>query len=484
MDSAQQQWIFPQGTMDRLAEIFAPTVAQNVEHLLMLFGNSAERHVTDIVQVTQRVGASMCDIAGEGAAQLTEFADRSPEQLVGWLHSHHKLQGVPSWIDVESHRKQQNYGRVEIMAIYHESSEVESTRGLRMWMLDPSKTDCKPTSETAPLSFLLQLNWCEGTHKFLFHNLGIPDPIIESKTPVPVGEMEPTGASAGAPAAGRHDTRKAKAGHISGGNGGERGGEDEAELETLRERMPQKWPKGTDREHKQIEEYRKQIQRLRQKRSVAKAGWNQKKLTTQINIIAQDAQQFHYDMSERARQGGLTALGRYIETQKKLAKLARELAEAAEDPVGELEQACDHFQAYDKPTAAPRQRARAQQSKLKRPATAKIVSLPIMKKYFEDIASNRKKTEYRADTLYYKRLLLNQDKPVNGIRFRKGRLSKEVLTKEVRKIAIVNVCDYVDEVDEADREMVFKGNDTAIRIELGETVELASDADCDHVRRC
>ena len=156
----------------------------------------------------------------------------------------------------------------------------------------------------------------------------------------------------------------------------------------------------------------------------------------------------------------------------------------AEDPVGELEQACDHFQAYDKPTAALRQRARAQQSKLKRPATAKIVSLPIMKKYFEDIASNRKKIEYRADTLYYKRLLLNQDKPVNGIRFRKGRLSKEVLTKEVRKIAIVNVCDYVDEVDEADREMVFKGNDTAIRIELGETVELASDADCDHVRGC
>ena len=156
----------------------------------------------------------------------------------------------------------------------------------------------------------------------------------------------------------------------------------------------------------------------------------------------------------------------------------------AEDPVGELEQACDHFQAYDKPTAAPRQRARAQQSKLKRPATAKIVSLPIMKKYFEDIASNSKKTEYRADTHYYKRLLLNKDKPVNGIRFRKGRFSKEVLTKEVRCIAIVNVSDYLDEVDEADREMVFKGNDTAIRIELGETVELASDADCDHVRGC
>ena len=121
---------------------------------------------------------------------------------------------------------------------------------------------------------------------------------------------------------------------------------------------------------------------------------------------------------------------------------------------------------------------------MKRPATARIVSLPIMKKYFEDIASNRKKTEYRADTNYYKRLLLNKDKPVHGIRFRKGRYSKEFLTKEVRCIAIVNVSDYLDEVDEADREMVFKGNDTAIRIELGETVELASDADCDHVRGC
>ena len=144
--------------------------------------------------------------------------------------------------------------------------------------------------------------------------------------------------------------------------------------------MPQKWPKGTRHEKKKIEELKRAIQRLRQRRNAAKSDWGRARLTTQINNIAQDAQQLHYDMSERARQGGLTALGRYIETQKKLAKLARELAEAAEDPVGELEQACDHFQAYDKPTAAPRQRARAQQSKLKRPATAKIVPLPIMKK--------------------------------------------------------------------------------------------------------
>ena len=112
----QLLWTFPKGTVDSLANVFAPTVARNVEHLLMLFGNSAERRVTDIVQVTQRVGECTCRIEGDGFPQLAGFAGQcSPNRLVGWLHSHHSLQGVPSWIDVREHIDQQQLGSLEIM---------------------------------------------------------------------------------------------------------------------------------------------------------------------------------------------------------------------------------------------------------------------------------------------------------------------------------------------------------------------------------
>ena len=62
--------------------------------------------------------------------------------------------------------------------------------------------------------------------------------------------------------------------------------------------------------------------------------------------------------------------------EKKVAQLATELAEAAQEPVGELEKACDHFRAYDQPLAPPPPRARAPRSILKRPASApQIVAL-------------------------------------------------------------------------------------------------------------
>ena len=92
----QLQWTFPKGTVEGLANVFAPTVERDVEHLLMLFGNSDEYSVTDIVQVTQRVEECTCCIEADGFEQLSGFAERSPKSLVGWLHSHHSLQGVPS----------------------------------------------------------------------------------------------------------------------------------------------------------------------------------------------------------------------------------------------------------------------------------------------------------------------------------------------------------------------------------------------------
>ena len=81
-------------------------------------------------------------------------------------------------------------------------------------------------------------------------------------------------------------------------------------------------------------------------------------------------------MSEAAPENGLTALGRCAVMQKKVAQLATELAEAAQEPVGELEKACDHFRAYDQPLAPSPPRARAPRSILKRPASApQIVAL-------------------------------------------------------------------------------------------------------------
>ena len=81
-------------------------------------------------------------------------------------------------------------------------------------------------------------------------------------------------------------------------------------------------------------------------------------------------------MSEAAPENGLTALGRCAVMEKKVAQLATELAEAAQEPVGELEKACDHFRAYDQPLAPPPPRARAPRSILKRPASApQIVAL-------------------------------------------------------------------------------------------------------------
>ena len=181
-------------------------------------------------------------------------------------------------------------------------------------------------------------------------------------------------------------------------------------------------------------------------------------------------------MSEAAPENGLTALGRCAVMQKKVAQLATELAEAAQEPVGELEKACDHFRAYDQPLAPPPPRARAPRSILKRPASApQIVALSLSHKYFENIVSGCKVAEYRADTNYWKARLLNGS--VRAIRFRKGRFGQEVLTKAALSITIVKASDYTDDVDPADRDTVFKGKETAIRIELGATVELASDAD-------
>ena len=79
---------------------------------------------------------------------------------------------------------------------------------------------------------------------------------------------------------------------------------------------------------------------------------------------------------------------------------------------------------------------------------------PLPSKYFEDIVSERKETEYRAHTSYYKALLLNG--PVRAIRFRKGHFGQEVLTKAVLSITIVKASDYTDDVDPADRDTVFK----------------------------
>ena len=160
-------------------------------------------------------------------------------------------------------------------------------------------------------------------------------------------------------------------------------------------------------------------------------------------------------MSEAAPENGLTALGRCAVMQKKVAQLATELAEAAQEPVGELEKACDHFRAYDQPLAPSPPRARAPRSILKRPASApKIVALSLSHKYFEDIVSGRKVAEYRADTNYWKARLLNG--PVRAIRFRKGHFGQEVLTKAVLSITIVKASDYTDDVDPADRDTVFK----------------------------
>ena len=107
---------------------------------------------------------------------------------------------------------------------------------------------------------------------------------------------------------------------------------------------------------------------------------------------------------------------------------------------------------------------------MKRPAGApKIVDMCLRYKYFEDIVSGNKLVEYRAHTNYWKKRLLNP--LVTAIRFRKGRRSAPEITKEVKAVSIVNVADYLHEVDAEDHHAVFKGLETAIRMELAETVE-------------
>ena len=108
---------------------------------------------------------------------------------------------------------------------------------------------------------------------------------------------------------------------------------------------------------------------------------------------------------------------------------------------------------------------------MKRPAGApKIVDICLRYNYFEDIVSGNKLVEYRAHTNYWKKRLLIPGVSVTSIRFRKGRTSTNI-TKEVKSVSVVNVADHVDEVDKEDRKAVFKDLETAIRIDLAETVE-------------
>eukprot|EP00973_Karenia_brevis_P055917 7777692-Karenia_brevis.AAC.1 len=55
--------------------------------------------------------------------------------MLGWVHSHHYLQGVPSVIDVRAHASQQAAGGFPLLAIFVQESRYEPRTGLRVWEL-------------------------------------------------------------------------------------------------------------------------------------------------------------------------------------------------------------------------------------------------------------------------------------------------------------------------------------------------------------
>ena len=76
-------------------------------------GEASLRAETDMQERRKRRRA---DLAAEIARlQAEEEVSRPRKSLVGWLHSHRSLQGVPSWIDVREHIEQQQLGSLEIM---------------------------------------------------------------------------------------------------------------------------------------------------------------------------------------------------------------------------------------------------------------------------------------------------------------------------------------------------------------------------------
>ena len=104
--------------------------------------------VTRVLRVDHRGGAAWVEIVGCGERQCLKFIEEHPHlKLVGWCHSHHTLQGVPSVVDVAAHWLFQSIAESPIlMAIWFIKSDCESDCGLRIWpMSSASHSKLSPT---------------------------------------------------------------------------------------------------------------------------------------------------------------------------------------------------------------------------------------------------------------------------------------------------------------------------------------------------
>ena len=167
-------WQFPRNVLEVLQKLFADTRARRVEHMLLLLGSEAEAKVTHFLEVDHIVTGTSCEISGDGFLQILHFCEEHPElQLLGWLHSHHVLQGVPSKIDVQNHVSQQAAGGFRLLAIYFDASSVESIPGLRIWELRNPDQSCQiDFDEIEPLSLLKGMVWSEGEWDVSLHKNG------------------------------------------------------------------------------------------------------------------------------------------------------------------------------------------------------------------------------------------------------------------------------------------------------------------------
>jgi proteasome lid subunit RPN8/RPN11 len=100
-------------------ELFRLSDADELESMIFWFGpvsGGSTIEVTDLLRVDHVSGSTWVETVTTGEEQLETFAKNEPgKQLVGWAHSHHTLQGVPSVIDIMFHwRLGTNFNNVHL----------------------------------------------------------------------------------------------------------------------------------------------------------------------------------------------------------------------------------------------------------------------------------------------------------------------------------------------------------------------------------
>ena len=142
-----QSACLPSDMLAACQKLFAESDAAGVESMAFWIGaasNTTVVEVTDMLVIDHVSDAVWTETTHTGEIQLASFIEAHPElRLLGWVHSHHTMQGVPSTVDVLNHYRlcRFKFQRQPLMAVCFRAGETEKEAGMRVYRLKAAAID-------------------------------------------------------------------------------------------------------------------------------------------------------------------------------------------------------------------------------------------------------------------------------------------------------------------------------------------------------